>query len=116
MNVAWSHERPFAISNRFGGGTLLGVFMAKSSKLLNVYERMVAAEEEKRRLMPERLVTLIADKPWIKAVSQHSQARQAFLEAAIDFCRSGKAKAPKSSRKMTAKQAIRTSAHEVYIP
>ena len=46
--------------------------MAKPSNMLNAYERMVAAEEEKRRLMPERLVTLVADKPWIKAVSQHS--------------------------------------------
>jgi hypothetical protein len=90
--------------------------MAKPSKLLNAYERMVAAEEEKRRLIPERLVTLIADKPWIKAVSQHSQARQAFLEAAIDFCRSEKARSPKNSRKATAKQAIRISAQEVYVP
>jgi len=71
--------------------------MAKSSKLLNAYERMVAAEEEKQRLIPERLVTLVADKPWITAVSKHSQARQAFLEAAIDFCRREKAKAPKGS-------------------
>jgi hypothetical protein len=89
--------------------------MVKPSKLLNAYERMVAAEE-KRRLMPERLVTLIADKPWIKAVSQQSQARQAFLEAAIDFCRSGKARSLTHSRKTTAKQAIRTGAQEVYVP
>jgi hypothetical protein len=39
--------------------------MAKPSNLLNAYERMVAAEDEKRRLMPERLVTLVADKPWM---------------------------------------------------
>ena len=90
--------------------------MAKPSKLLNAYERMVAAEEEKQRLMPERLVTHIADKPWIKAVSKHSQARQAFLEAAIDFCRSEKAKAPKASRQTSAKQAIRISAQEAHVP
>jgi hypothetical protein len=89
--------------------------MAKPSKLLNAYEQMVAAEDEKRRLMPERLVTLIADKPWIKAVSQHSQARQAFLEAAIDFCRSEKAKAPKPSHKTRAQQMIRKSAEEVHV-
>ncbi|MBJ6127378.1 hypothetical protein [Microvirga splendida] len=90
--------------------------MAKPSKLLNAYERMVAAEEEKQRLIPERLVTLIADKPWIKAVSKHSQARQAFLEAAIDFCRSQKAKAPQTSSKTNAKQATRTNAQEVHAP
>ena len=92
------------------------MFMAKSSKLLSAYERMVAAEEEKNRLMPERLATLIADKPWIKAVSQHSQARQAFLEAAIDFCRSEKARAPKSTRKAGPKQALRKSVQEAHVP
>jgi hypothetical protein len=90
--------------------------MAKPSKLLHAYDRMVAAEEEKLRLMPERLVTLIADRPWIKAVSQHSQARQAFLEAAIDFCRSEKAKAPESSSKLNARPAIRKSAQELHAP
>ena len=90
--------------------------MAKPSKLLTAYERMVAAEEEKHRLMPERLVTLIADKPWIKAVSKHSQARQAFLEAAIDFCRSETTKAPKASGRRHTKQAIRGSAQEVHVP
>lgn len=89
--------------------------MAKPSKLLNAYERMLAAEDEKRRLIPERLVTLIADKPWITAVSQHSQARQAFLEAAIDFCRSEKAKATKPSHKTRTKPVIRKSAEEVYV-
>jgi hypothetical protein len=74
--------------------------MTKSSKLLNAYERMVAAEEEKHRLMPERLVMLIADKPRIEAVSKHSQDRQAFLETAIDFCRSEKARAQKPSHKV----------------
>ncbi|WP_160885220.1 hypothetical protein [Microvirga makkahensis] len=95
---------------------VVGACMANSSKLLNAYERMVAAEEEKRRLMPERLVTLIADRPWIEAVSQHSQARQAFLEAAINFCRSEKAKAPKSSRETHAKPTIRTSTQEAHVP
>jgi hypothetical protein len=90
--------------------------MVKPSKLLNAYEQMVAAEEEKRRLMPERLVTLIADKPWIKAVSKHSQARQAFLEAAIDFCRSEKAKAPTTSRRTNAKKTSRPSAQEIHVP
>jgi hypothetical protein len=90
--------------------------MANPSKLLNAYERMVAAEEEKHRLMPERLVTLIADKPWIKAVSQHSQARQGFLEAAIDFCRSAKARAPKNSRKTDAKPTTRRSGQEAHVP
>ena len=90
--------------------------MANPSKLLNAYERMVAAEEEKHRLMPERLVTLIADKPWIKAVSKHSQARQAFLEAAIDFCRSEKAGALKSFRDADAKPTIRRSAQEPHVP
>ncbi|WP_114943870.1 hypothetical protein [Microvirga calopogonii] len=80
--------------------------MAKPSKLLNAYELMVAAEEEKRRLMPERLVTLVADKPWIRAVSQHSEARQAFLDAAIDFCRSEKAKPRKPSGETRVKQPI----------
>jgi hypothetical protein len=90
--------------------------MANPSKLLNAYERMVAAEEEKHRLMLERLVTLIADKPWIKAVSQHSQARQAFLEAAIDFCQSEKARAPKNSRKTDAKPTTRRSGQEAHVP
>jgi hypothetical protein len=90
--------------------------MAKPSKLLNAYERMVAAEEEKQRLMPERLVTLVADKPWIKAVSQHSQARQAFLEAAIDFCRSETTRAPKASSRRNTKHAVRTSTQEAHVP
>ncbi|EIM26839.1 hypothetical protein [Microvirga lotononidis] len=90
--------------------------MAKPSKLLHAYERMVAAEKAKQRLMPERLVTLVADKPWIKAVSKHSQARQAFLEAAIDFCRSEKAKVPRASHTTTAKQAIKTTPQEVHVP
>ena len=89
--------------------------MAKPSNMLNAYERMVAAEEEKRRLMPERLVTLVADKLWIKAVSQHSRARQAFLEAAIDFCRSETAKAPKPLRKTSAKPMIGKSANDAHI-
>ena len=89
--------------------------MAKPSNLLNAYERMVAAEDEKRRLMPERLVTLVADKPWIKAVSQHSQARQAFLEAAINFCRSEMAKAPKPAHQTSAKQMIRKSDYDAHI-
>lgn len=87
--------------------------MANPSKLLSAYERMVVAEEEKHRLMPERLVTLIADKPWIKAVSRHSEARQAFLEAAIDFCRSEKAKAPRIVRKTYPKLAIRSDGQHV---
>ena len=87
--------------------------MANPSKLLSAYERMVVAEEEKHRLMPERLVTLIADKPWIKAVSRHSEARQAFLEAAIDFCRSEKAKAPRIVRKTCPKLAIRSDGQHV---
>jgi len=86
--------------------------MAKPSKLLNAYELMVAAEEEKRRLIPERLVTLVADKPWIRAVSQHSQARQAFLEAAIDFCRSEKAKARKRPGRASTKTAIHQNAEQ----
>jgi hypothetical protein len=89
-----------------------GVFMAKPSKLLNAYELMVAAEEEKRRLIPERLVTLVADKPWIRAVSQHSQARQAFLEAAIDFCRSEKDKVRKRSGATHAKNLIHQNAEQ----
>lgn len=76
--------------------------MNQPSKLLTAYERMLAAEAEKQRLMPERLVTLVADRPWIEAVSQHTQARQAFLEAAIDFCQSEKAQAPKTSREVSA--------------
>lgn len=88
--------------------------MANPLKLLSAYERMVAAEEEKHRLMPERLVTLIADKPWIKAVSKHSQARQAFLEAAIDFCRSEKAKTLRTSRKTDPQRAIRSSRQDVH--
>jgi len=89
--------------------------MVKSSNLLNAYERMVAAEDEKRRLMPERLVTLVADKPWIKAVSQHSQAREAFPEAAIDFCRSETAKTPKPSRHTSAKRTIGNSDYDAHI-
>ena len=89
--------------------------MANPSKLLDAYERMVAAEEEKHRLIPERLITLIADKPWIKAVSRHSEARQAFLEAASDFCRSEKARAPKSSRNSEPKQALRKSVQEAHV-
>jgi len=81
--------------------------MTQPSKLLTAYEQMLAAEVEKQRLIPERLVTLVADKPWIEAVTQHAQARQAFLEAAIDFCRSEKDKAPETAR--------RTSAQEVHV-
>ncbi len=88
--------------------------MAKQSKLLDAYERMIAAEEEKSRLIPERLVTLIADKPWIEAVSQHSQARQAFLEAAVDFCRSKKARVLRTSCKVNAKQLIRKAAQDTH--
>lgn len=80
--------------------------MARPSKLLSAYERMVAAEEEKHRLIPERLVTLVADEPWIRAVSRHSEARQAFLEAAIDFCRAEKAKEPKTARKIAPKRTM----------
>lgn len=87
--------------------------MAKPLKLLNAYERMVAAEEEKYRLMPDRLVTLIADKPWIKAVSQHSQARQDFLEAAIDFCRSKKAAATRTSARIGPDPVVRKAAQDV---
>jgi hypothetical protein len=79
------------------------------------YEQMMAAEEEKQRLIPERLVTLIADKHWIKAVSKHSQARQTFLDAAIDFCRSEKTKALKTSRRTSAKQTLNTSAQEAHV-
>ncbi|WP_201842554.1 hypothetical protein [Microvirga zambiensis] len=89
--------------------------MAKPSNLLKAYERMVAAEEEKRRLMPERLVTLVADKPWIKAVSQHSQARQAFLEAAVDFCRSETTMAPKPSHKPSPKRTSAKSDYDAHI-
>ena len=90
--------------------------MAQPSKLLHAYERMMAAEEEKQRLMPERLVTLVADKPWIRAVSQHSQARQAFLEAAIDFCRSEKGNVPTISRKSNAKPAVKKSTQDLHAP
>ena len=88
--------------------------MANPSKLLSAYEQMVTAEEEKHRLMPERLVTLIADKPWIRAVSKHSQTRQAFLEAAIDFCRSEKAKTPRTSHKADQQRAIRSRRQDVH--
>ena len=40
---------------------------------------------------------------------------QAFLEAAIDFCRSEKAKAPKPSHKARTMQVFRKSAEEVHI-
>jgi len=90
--------------------------MAGPSKLMNAYEQMVAAEEEKLRLMPDRLVTLIADKPWIKAVTDHSQARQAFLEAAIDFCRSEKARVPRNSRKGHASPAAGKPGQEIHLP
>jgi hypothetical protein len=89
--------------------------MTNPSKLLSAYERMVAAEEEKHRLTPERLVTLIADKPWIKAVSRHSEARQAFLEAAIDYCRSEKAKVPRVSRTTNPKRTIRSSDRDMHV-
>lgn len=89
--------------------------MANPSKLLSAYERMVAAEGEKHRLMPERLVTLIADKPWISAVSRHSEARQDFLEAAIDFCRSEKANVPRASRKTCPKRTIRSSDRDMQV-
>ena len=72
--------------------------MVNPSKLLSAYKRMVAAEEEKHRLMPERLVTLIAGKSWIKAVSKHIGARRAFLDAAIEFFRSENARAKESSQ------------------
>jgi hypothetical protein len=39
-------------------------------------------------------------------VSQHSQARQAFLEAAIDFCRSEKAKTPMPTRKVHSRKRV----------
>ena len=89
--------------------------MAKPSKLLSAYERMVAAEEEKHRLMPERLITLVADRLWINAVSKHSQARQDFLEAAIDFCRSEKAKVPRDTRRTPREQVVASSSREVRV-
>jgi hypothetical protein len=47
-------------------------------------------------------------------VSQHSQARQAFLEAAIDFCRSEKAKSRKRSHKVQGrKRTLREIADEL---
>jgi hypothetical protein len=47
-------------------------------------------------------------------VSQHSQARQAFLEAAIDFCRSEKAKILKPSHKIQGrKRTLREIADEL---
>jgi hypothetical protein len=47
-------------------------------------------------------------------VSQHSQARQAFLEAAIDFCRSEKAKILKHSHKIQGrKRTLREIADEL---
>ena len=88
--------------------------MANPSKLLSAYERMVAAEEEKHRLMPERLVMLIADKSWIKAVSKHIGARQAFLDAAIEFFRSENARAPRNPRKTYPKLPIRSRYHGIH--
>lgn len=90
--------------------------MAKPSKLLKAYERMLATEEEKSRLIPERLVTLVADKPWIAAVSNHSEARQAFLEAAIDFCRSEKARAPRIHRRAASKPSLGSDGQEARLP
>ena len=95
---------------------LLGVFMTNPSKLLKAYERMVGAQEEKHRLMPERLVTLVADEPWIKAVSKHSQARQAFLEAAIDFCQSKQVKARTPPSSTDPKRAVKKRSQEVHLP
>ena len=47
-------------------------------------------------------------------MSQHSQARQAFLEAAIDFCRSEKAKSRKRSHKVQGrKRTLREIADEL---
>ena len=93
----------------------LGVFITNSSELLGAYGRMVAAEEEKHRLARELLATLIADKPWIQAVGQHSRARQAFLEAAVGFCRSEKAKELRSSCKPNPKRTIRNSDREAHV-
>lgn len=45
-------------------------------------------------------VALVADKSWVRTVSQHSQSRQAFVGAAIDFYRSEQAKTPTPSRKV----------------
>jgi hypothetical protein len=61
--------------------------MTKQSDLLRAYELCLRAEEAKRHLAPERLKTMKADGPWIEAVSAHSEAQQAFMEAALSFCR-----------------------------
>jgi hypothetical protein len=61
--------------------------MTKQSDLLRAYELCLRAEEAKRHLAPERLRTMKADGPWIKAVSAHSEAQQAFMEVALSFCR-----------------------------
>ncbi|SCY80743.1 hypothetical protein [Microvirga guangxiensis] len=87
--------------------------MSNASKLLIAYERLMAAEEEKHRLLPERLVTMVADKSWIKAVSQHSEARQSFVEAAIDFCRTEKHKGLRIPRKAPRKQALGQANQEI---
>ena len=95
---------------------LLGVFMTNPSRLLKAYERMMSAQEEKHRLIPERLMTLVADEPWIRAVSKHSQARQAFLEAAIDFCRSKQFNAGKRLSSTDQKRAVKKRSQEVHLP
>lgn len=76
----------------------------------------MTAEEEKQRVIPERLVTLIADRLWVKAVSKHSEARQVLLEAAIEFCRSEKAKASRASCRAYSKRAIESIGQDVCVP
>ena len=61
--------------------------MTNQKDLLQAYELCLKAEEAKKHLAPERLKTMKADGPWIKAVSAHSEAQQAFMKAALNFCR-----------------------------
>ncbi|MPR06312.1 hypothetical protein [Microvirga tunisiensis] len=86
--------------------------MAKETALLKAYERMLETQDHKKRLAPDRLVTLIADAPWIEAVSAHTEARQAFLEAAITFCASIRNPEPKGSRRAARKDRFTENGRE----
>ncbi|WP_046868853.1 hypothetical protein [Microvirga massiliensis] len=54
--------------------------------LLDKYNRLLETEAEKDRLRPPRLVTLVADREWIKAVAARSAALDEFVAAARQTC------------------------------
>ena len=78
--------------------------MTDQTDLLHAYERCLKAEETMKQLAPERLRTMQADAPWIEAVTAHSEAQQAFMKTALNFCRTIRSDRPPSKRSKLSRQ------------